>query len=97
MKVKKENLDEFIKKMKIPQCPLCGNPNWTITDTIFQIPEYAPDIVSKKTSAFPIIPLTCTKCGNTYFINVLAAKLFDAEENNKGSEVDEKENGESNG
>ena len=49
-------------------------------------------------STFPIVPLTCNNCGNTYFINALVAKLIDPQEQsqNDNSKANEKELGDCN-
>lgn len=77
MKIEDKKIDEYIKKISVSNCPLCGNNNWTITDRVLQLTEFRTENVEGTNTLFPVIPLTCQNCGNTYFINVLVAGLID--------------------
>ena len=71
---------------------------WEITDTVFQAIEFDHKSLFINGSTFPIVPLTCNNCGNTYFINALVAKLIDPQEQsqNDNSKANEKELGDCN-
>lgn len=75
MKIEEKRMTEYIKKISVSTCPLCGDNNWNITDKVLQLTEF--NAKGAKGYAFPVIPLTCQNCGNTYFINVLVAGLID--------------------
>lgn len=79
MKVDNKKLSEFLKIIQAPVCPLCGSNNWGASDRIFQLQEFhgGKIIIGGETKIFPVLPLTCEKCGNTYFINAIGAKLID--------------------
>lgn len=80
MKVKREKLDEYLKKIHGTPCPLCGNNKWEISDQVFQAVEFSYKGLLVGGASFPMIPLTCVNCGNTYFINALVSKLIDPKE-----------------
>lgn len=77
---------------------MCGNKHWEITDTVFQAIEFDHKSLFINGSTFPIVPLTCNNCGNTYFINALVAKLIDPQEQsqNDNSKANEKKSGDCN-
>lgn len=77
MKIDENRLKSYTKRIKPTSCPLCGNNHWTFSDTIFQLTEFDTKGIIVGGAVFPVIPLTCNNCGNTYFINVLSAKLID--------------------
>ena len=100
MKVKKEKLDAYLKKIHGSACPLCGNNKWEISDQVFQAVEFSYKGLLVGGSSFPMVPLTCAFCGNTYFINALVAKLIDPKEpteSDLASKTDPKESGDNNG
>lgn len=92
MKVNQEKLKNYIKKLHATQCPLCGEANWGFSDKIFQLMEFDLEAIKLDGSVFPVLPLTCSNCGNTYFINVLQANLID-----KPELSNEKKSGDKNG
>ena len=80
---------------------MCGNAHWEIVDTVFQTIEFDRHGIILNGAAYPIVPLTCANCGNTYFINALVAGLIDAEpkttECQTASNSNTKDSGDSNG
>ena len=96
MNIPQEKLDKYIKKIHAPVCQLCGSNNWTFTDTVFQAPEFFNDKVVFNSKTYPFITLTCTNCGNTFFINAIVAGVVDRKpspvNSNKGQ--NEGQNGE---
>ena len=71
MKIEINSLEAYLATLNESTCPLCGNTDWDITDKVFKVAEFDND-----QSTIPIVPLVCTNCGNTYFINALVAKLI---------------------
>lgn len=55
-------------------CPLCGNDKWTVADKLFHLIEYGDKGTILGGSIVPVVPVTCTRCGNTVLINAIAAK-----------------------
>ena len=61
-------------------CPLCGGTEWTVTDKSFELREFNNGnlvLGGAKSSIVPVIPVTCSKCGNTVFINAIVANLLE--------------------
>ena len=77
MKVQQERMDAYLKKINGSPCPLCGQKRWQISNTVFQAIEFDTKGLILGGGAYPIVPLTCMNCGNTYFINALVADLID--------------------
>ena len=57
-------------------CPMCGNPNWTAQNTAFQLMEFHAGNVVIGGPVIPVVPVTCTNCGNTVLINGLVAGVL---------------------
>ena len=79
MKVNKDKMEIYLKKIKATVCPLCGNNKWSITEHVFQAIEFDQKGIILGGAAYPIVPITCANCGNTYFINAFVADLIDRE------------------
>ena len=95
MKVEKSRLDAYLKRIHPTSCPLCGKSSWTVSDIVFQSPEFNDGEHPIGRASFPMIPLACENCGNTYFINALVAKLVDPQKGSSDIIGDEtKEQGE---
>jgi predicted nucleic-acid-binding Zn-ribbon protein len=82
---KRKILEEKFKEYK-PQlvCPICGNKDWGVNDTIFELREFnGGDMVigaRQMQTVYPVITLSCTKCGYTHFINVIRLGLIEKSE-----------------
>ena len=68
-----EFLDEKIPDMNA--CPLCKKKQWSISDTVWQLPEYFQGGLRVGGPIFPVISITCNNCGNTYFLNAVVAGI----------------------
>ena len=79
MKLSQEKLNNYLKKIHGSICPLCNNNKWTISDQVFQALEFDYEGLLIGGTSYPIVPLTCQNCGNTYFINALISGLIDKE------------------
>ncbi len=84
--MKKPNAEEIIeflnKKWKNKNCPMCGNKEWNINgDTIYELREFKDGdlVLGAGTAIMPVIPVTCSNCGNTIFISPLATGLMEKE------------------
>jgi hypothetical protein len=58
-------------------CTLCGEKLWRIGEQIYLLPEFNPNLLSPPASVYPVVPLTCLKCGNTLFLNALLIGALD--------------------
>ena len=59
--------------------PMCNGRNWNISNKIFELREFNNGdlVIGGPSSAIaPVIPVTCSNCGNTIFINVLSTGLL---------------------
>lgn len=83
MEISDDKLKAFLEKLNVPACPLCGNRDWSYETKVFNVNQFFPDKLIIGGSALLVIPLTCTKCGNTNFINVLSAGLITSDEIDK--------------
>ena len=92
MRIEKERMNEYLERVKGCACPLCRGKQWKITDRVFVIPELEVDKFETESAAIPVLPLTCVNCGNTFFINVLAAKLADKPQGKKVEPLRENKN-----
>lgn len=77
MRIDKNRVDAYLKKINAPECPLCGGKDWTISDMVFQLIEFDYRGILIQGAQYPVVPLTCPKCGNTYFINAVLTGLID--------------------
>ena len=79
MKVNQEKMAAYLKKIHGSTCPLCNSNAWTISDQVFQTPEFDYKGLLIGGASYPVVPLTCQVCGNTYFINALVSGLIEKE------------------
>lgn len=77
MRVSRDRMKEYLSKIHGSPCMLCKSNKWEISDQVFQVMEFDTDGLRIGGASYPIIPLTCMNCGNTYFINTLVAGLID--------------------
>jgi len=78
----KFNSDEFIgwlqDKWGDRKCPLCGAQKWNVSDTVFELREFHQgDIIVGGAPIAPVIPVTCSNCGNTVLVNAILSKAID--------------------
>ena len=79
MKLNKPLFEKQIKK-KWPTkvCPMCGCNTWTYDDTLCTPLTLGPNnSINLGGKIMPLVPVTCTNCGNTIFINALVAKAYE--------------------
>ena len=70
------------------KCPMCGAAHWQIADRLYMVGEYVKHVLSPY-SVVPVVPVTCTNCGNTLFVNASIADVCDF----AASKTDGKEGG----
>lgn len=80
MKLDNKKLEKYIQQLHATECPLCGDNHWSFSDKVFQLMEFNYGELNLSGSVFPLVLLTCNKCGNTYTINAISAKLIDKPE-----------------
>jgi ribosomal protein S27AE len=53
-------------------CPMCGESNWSVSDKVFEMREFhGGNIVLGGGAIQPVIPVTCSNCGNSIMVNAL--------------------------
>lgn len=77
MKINQEKLNNYLQTIHGSVCPLCGNNDWNTSNQIFQAIEFDYKGILINGASYPMVPLTCSTYGNTYFINALVAGLID--------------------
>lgn len=70
-------------KWKGRTCPMCQNGNWSVSEQIFEIREFHDGNLALGGSIFPVIPITCSNCGNVFFVNAIVAGLIKNEVSTK--------------
>ena len=60
-------------------CPLCGVANWNVQNSTFQLMEFHAGSVVIGGPVIPVVPVTCTNCGNTVLVNALIAGVVQPE------------------
>lgn len=68
----KKAIDE-LKKFSPLICSVCKNSSLQLNDTIFELREFNQGnfVVGGQSNIFPVLTLTCNKCGHTYFFNAI--------------------------
>lgn len=74
-KEKIEKVTKFIKKYyENYECPVCHKSEWVLGSHIYQMPEFFDndmDKLFKKTSTFPVLPISCDECGYTVLVSAI--------------------------
>ena len=90
--------DEFIGELKMAleakwthqrQCPLCKNKKWIPGDNILVIHPYTDPIAIAGGPYYPIVPITCSNCGYTIFINAKILGLSAPKEEGEAPSCDD--------
>lgn len=70
-----EKFKEFMSTKLNNPCILCGERNWNVSDKYYELREFTGGnmIIGGNTGIIPLIPLTCSKCGNTILINAVVS------------------------
>lgn len=83
MKLTPEQQTNLIKKLQQPgwatTCQICKTGVWNISDTIFELREFQGGnlVVGWNTQVYPIIPISCSGCGNTIFLNAVVMGIIE--------------------
>ena len=90
-KIDRDKLIRFLQeKWQGRTCPMCQHGNWNVSEQVFEMREFNDGNLrlGGNSSILPLIPVTCSKCGNTIFVNAIVAGLV---KNNvdKGDEMNE--------
>ena len=56
-------------------CPMCGQGPWKVQDSTFQLTEYNEPGMVIGGPVIPVVPVTCSNCGNTVLVNAILAEV----------------------
>jgi len=65
------------------RCPMCSIGTWNVADSVFQLMEFNEGNMVIGGPIIPVIPVTCTNCGNVVFVNAIVAGAVKPGEVNK--------------
>lgn len=61
-------------KWKGKPCPMCDNREWFIPTNSFELKDFrSPALIGG--TVLPVIPIICTNCSNTIFINAILSGI----------------------
>lgn len=69
------------KKWGENKCNMCGGGTWEVQDKVFQLTEFHQGNLVVGGPLVPVVPVTCTNCGNTTLVNALIAGAINPEPN----------------
>ena len=77
--MQKVNTADIIKYLKDNwqgrSCPMCDAGDWNIQAAVFQLIPWGDDTLVVGSPNVPVVPVICTKCGNTILISAKVAGL----------------------
>jgi len=57
-------------KEELQGCPICGTNDWGVNDVAnLPVREETMSFPLGTTRVYPLVPITCKKCGYTFFLN----------------------------
>jgi hypothetical protein len=73
-----ENLLNWIKTHWLPnaKCPMCDHSQWGVNDAVFEMREFFQGNMVIGGKIIPVVPISCSHCGNTIFLNALQIGLI---------------------
>ena len=57
------------------KCSYCGKNEWIISDSLFQLIEFNDGNLVIGGDIVPIIPVSCSNCGNTVLVSAVVAGI----------------------
>jgi len=76
MQIKREKIEQYLKKIQAKPCALCGHNDWTVMDRPFSLIEYDESIY-EVSYQYVTITICCKNCGNTLLISARVAGLIE--------------------
>jgi predicted nucleic-acid-binding Zn-ribbon protein len=61
-------------------CPMCGANAWAVQDKVFQLNEFSSGNLVIGGPLVPVVPVTCTNCGNTVLVNAIISGAVQPED-----------------
>lgn len=79
-KIDGQNMIAYLKdKWEGRRCPMCGKGNWSVQDTVYEIREFNEGSFVVGGPVIPVVPIVCTNCGNTVFLNAIISKALESQ------------------
>lgn len=81
--IKEEDAEKIFTHLKDKwgnekQCPMCGADNWVFGSKMVELREYrGGDLIIGNTVVFPLVPIICTNCGNTFLLNAFIIGILE--------------------
>jgi hypothetical protein len=54
-------------------CQMCGVGNWNVNESTFELREFNEGPLVLGGPIMPVVPVTCTNCGNTILVNAVVS------------------------
>ena len=65
------------EKWKGRSCPMCGTAEWKVQPSVFQISQHSDKgVIIGGVPLIPLIPVTCSNCGNTLLVNAVVSGVL---------------------
>jgi hypothetical protein len=58
-------------------CAQCGSGEWSVGDRVYELTEFHEGNVIVGGPVVPVVPVTCTNCGNTVLLNALISRIVE--------------------
>ena len=86
----KKFVEDINKKWITKGCQVCGHMEWVVSDKVFELNVLKENIYTRVSAigpVQPVVPVTCTYCGNTIFINPMISKSLQIEEDEEDGQA----------
>jgi len=85
MHLSQEQTNEFMDWLNskwegLKKCPVCGQNSWNVSDRVFEMREFHGGSMVVGGILQPVIPVTCSNCGNTLYFNAMQAGIVKPQE-----------------
>ncbi|MBI1924437.1 hypothetical protein HYR99_09315 [Candidatus Poribacteria bacterium] len=84
MKLNKKQEDKIIQSLMATweqqKCPICHLQKWVISDTVYELREFAGGKWLTGAAVAPVVIAICTNCGNTLFFNAIHLGIIEPTE-----------------
>ncbi|MBA0014167.1 MAG: hypothetical protein H0Z53_00880 [Nitrosospira sp.] len=80
----KKVIDFLSEKWGNRDCQMCGKGPWEVQDKAFQLMEFHQGNLVVGGPLIPVIPVTCTNCGNTVLVNAIISGAIKPETEAQG-------------
>ena len=86
MEENKNNIEKVIEHLNLKwgnrSCPMCESNSWNVSDKIYELREFhGGNLVIGSGPIFPVIPVSCSNCGNSLFVNAILAGAVEKRNN----------------